>query len=55
VGSADLDDRSFHLNDEADLNMFSAELARQQIGHIEADIRKSKTHGIATVGAPLEQ
>jgi cardiolipin synthase A/B len=42
VGSANFDDRSFRLNDEANLNIFSAELAREQIGYIEADIRESK-------------
>jgi cardiolipin synthase A/B len=42
VGSANFDDRSFRLNDEANLNIFSAELASEQIGHIEADIRASK-------------
>jgi cardiolipin synthase A/B len=42
VGSANFDDRSFRLNDEANLNVFSAALAREQIGYIEADIRESK-------------
>jgi cardiolipin synthase len=42
VGSANFDDRSFRLNDEANLNIFSAELAREQIDYIEADIRESK-------------
>lgn len=42
VGSANFDDRSFRRNDEANLNIFSTELAREQIGYIEADIRESK-------------
>jgi cardiolipin synthase len=42
VGSANFDDRSFRLNDEANLNVFSAELAREQIGYIDTDISQSK-------------
>ena len=42
VGSANFDDRSFRLNDEANLNVFSAELAAEQLRYIEADIAKSK-------------
>jgi len=42
VGSANFDDRSFRLNDEANLNVFSEELARQQIQLIDADIAKSR-------------
>lgn len=42
VGSANFDDRSFRLNDEANLNIFSRELAREQIGYIEADIAECK-------------
>ena len=42
VGSANFDDRSFRLNDEANLNVFSAELASEQIRQIEEDISRSK-------------
>jgi cardiolipin synthase len=42
VGSANFDDRSFRLNDEANLNVFSEELAREQIQLIDADIQKSR-------------
>jgi cardiolipin synthase len=42
VGSANFDDRSFRLNDEANLNVFSDELAREQIRLIDADIRQSR-------------
>jgi cardiolipin synthase len=42
VGSANFDDRSFRLNDEANLNVFSARLAAEQIRHIDADIAQSK-------------
>jgi len=42
VGSSNFDDRSFRLNDEANLNVFSEELARKQIELIDADIRQSR-------------
>jgi len=42
VGSANFDDRSFRLNDEANLNVFSEDLAREQILLIDADIAKSR-------------
>ena len=42
VGSANFDDRSFRLNDEANLNVFSAPLAAEQIRHIDEDIAQSK-------------
>jgi cardiolipin synthase len=42
VGSANFDDRSFRLNDEANLNVFSEDLAREQIALIDADIAKSR-------------
>jgi len=42
VGSANFDDRSFRLNDEANLNVFSARLAQEQIRHIDADIAQSR-------------
>jgi len=42
VGSSNFDDRSFRLNDEANLNVFSEELARRQIELIDADILQSR-------------
>lgn len=42
VGSANFDDRSFRLNDEANLNVFSPRLAAEQIRHIDADIAQSR-------------
>lgn len=42
VGPANFDDRSFRLNDEANLNVFSARFAAEQIRHIDADIARSK-------------
>ena len=42
VGSSNFDDRSFRLNDEANLNVFSEELARGQIRLIDADILNSR-------------
>jgi cardiolipin synthase len=42
VGSANFDDRSFRLNDEANLNVFSEELAREQIRLIDDDIQHSR-------------
>jgi cardiolipin synthase A/B len=42
VGSANFDDRSFRLNDEANLNVFSEELAREQTRLIDGDILQSR-------------
>jgi len=42
VGSANFDDRSFRLNDEANLNAFSEELAREQIQLMDADVQQSR-------------
>jgi cardiolipin synthase len=42
VGLSNFDDRSFRLNDEANLNVFSEELAREQVRLIDADIAKSR-------------
>jgi cardiolipin synthase len=41
VGSSNFDDRSFRLNDEANLNVFSPELAREQIEQMEKDILRA--------------
>ncbi len=42
VGSSNFDNRSFRLNDEANLNVFSEELAAEQQRLVEADIGESK-------------
>ena len=42
VGSANFDDRSFRLNDEANLNVFSEALAREQLRLIDEDIQHSR-------------
>jgi cardiolipin synthase len=42
VGSSNFDDRSFRLNDEANLNVFSEELANGQLRLIDADIQQSR-------------
>jgi cardiolipin synthase len=42
VGSANFDDRSFRLNDEANLNVFSEQLAQEQLKLLDADIQQSR-------------
>jgi cardiolipin synthase len=42
VGSTNFDSRSFKLNDEANLNIYDREFARQQSAIFEADIAKSE-------------
>jgi cardiolipin synthase len=42
VGSANFDNRSFRLNDEANLNAFDRELADEQAGEFETDKQSSK-------------
>jgi cardiolipin synthase A/B len=42
VGSTNFDSRSFKLNDEANLNIYDHEFARQQSAIFEADIAKSE-------------
>ena len=42
VGSTNFDDRSFRLNDEANLNIYDADFAAEQIKFFEED--KSKSH-----------
>jgi cardiolipin synthase len=41
IGSANLDNRSFRLNDEANLNVLDAQFASEQIRIFEADLMKS--------------
>lgn len=42
VGSANFDDRSFRINDEANLNVFSDSLAEQQAVQMDADLSHSR-------------
>ncbi len=42
VGSGNFDNRSFRLNDEANLNVFSDSLAREQIQYFEQDLAQSQ-------------
>ncbi|MGJ7496483.1 phospholipase D-like domain-containing protein [Variovorax sp. RT4R15] len=42
VGSTNFDNRSFRLNDEANLNIYDADFAAAQTAQFEADLRQSK-------------
>src|SRR6185369_956658 len=42
VGSTNFDPRSFHLNDEANLNVYDREFARRQTADFEADLKRSR-------------
>ena len=42
VGSTNFDDRSFRLNDEANLNIYDATFAAQQVKVFEEDKGKSR-------------
>ena len=42
VGSTNFDNRSFRLNDEANLNVFDSEFARQESQNFADDRRRSK-------------
>jgi cardiolipin synthase len=42
VGSTNFDNRSFRLNDEANLNVMNAGFAQQQIAIFEADLRQTR-------------
>ncbi|MGY6534711.1 MAG: cardiolipin synthase [Pararhodobacter sp.] len=42
IGSTNFDERSFRLNDEANLNVFDAAFAREQIAHFENDLARSR-------------
>jgi cardiolipin synthase len=42
VGSTNFDDRSFHLNDEATLNIFDEKFARRQVEIFERDLGVSR-------------
>ena len=42
VGSCNFDDRSFRLNDEANLNVFDETFARAQLAHVEKDFAQAR-------------
>jgi len=42
VGSTNFDNRSFRLNDEANLNIYDAEVAAQQVALFHEDLKKSR-------------
>jgi len=42
TGSTNFDDRSFRLNDEANLNIYDAKFAAEQVGIFAADLAKSR-------------
>ena len=42
VGSTNFDTRSFRLNDEANLNIYAADFARQQVDVFNADLSRSR-------------
>ena len=44
VGSSNLDNRSFRLNDEANLNVLNTSFAQSQIAVFEDDLRQSKPY-----------
>ncbi len=47
VGSTNVDNRSFRLNDEATLNIVDAEFAAQQTRIFDDDLRHSRTVSLA--------
>jgi len=44
VGSTNFDDRSFRLNDEANLNVLDAKFAQEQIASFKKDLKHSKAY-----------
>ena len=42
VGSTNFDSRSFHLNDEANLNVYDREFAERQAADFESDLKRSR-------------
>lgn len=48
VGSTNFDMRSFDLNDEASLNIYSREFGRQMTAVMEADLQHAKPYTLAT-------
>ncbi|WDQ98833.1 phospholipase D-like domain-containing protein [Devosia sp. J2-20] len=56
IGSANFDERSFRLNDEANLNVYSHEFATEQIAIFEQDLaRSSQVAPKDWAGRPLLQ
>lgn len=47
VGSTNFDPRSLHLNDEASLNIYDAEFARQATEHFERDLTRARRISLA--------
>ncbi|MBT2324833.1 cardiolipin synthase B [Variovorax paradoxus] len=47
VGSTNFDNRSFRLNDEANLNIYDEAFAKSQVAQFEADLAKSRTLSFA--------
>jgi cardiolipin synthase len=47
VGSTNFDDRSFHLNDEASLNIYDAAFAAHQVEVFERDLKSSRRISVA--------
>ena len=54
VGSGNLDDRSFFINDEINLNVISEEFAREQTEMFRKDLRSSQEITLANLGKILE-
>ena len=56
VGSTNFDNRSFRLNDEANLNLHGADFAREQILAFDADLARSRRITFADwQGRPLRE
>ena len=56
TGSTNFDDRSFRLNDEANLNIYDREFAAEQVRIFDADRAKSRRIDLATWQArPLRE
>ena len=47
VGSTNFDNRSFRLNDEANLNIYDTDFAKQQVAIFEDDLKASNTVTLA--------
>jgi cardiolipin synthase len=47
VGSTNFDNRSFRINDEANLNIYDKDFAAQQIAHFHADLARSRRISLA--------
>ena len=47
TGSTNFDDRSFRLNDEANLNIYDREFALEQAGIFDADLARSRRIDLA--------